>query len=155
FCVKNAGHAVNLGGLERLFKGKRREYGRHALGKHGLARARGADHEDVVASGTGDFHGTLSGLLAANVFEVDGIVLAVFKHRVAVHFDGSDAVAGVHEVNDVDQRADGVDVEAGDHGGFAGVDLGDNQAGQLLAAGFDSDRKSAANTANAAVEREF
>ena len=69
--VEDSGDAVNLGGLESLFEGERRKNGGHALGQHGLAGAGGADHEDVVASGAGDFDGAFGGLLAADVFEVD------------------------------------------------------------------------------------
>jgi len=75
--IENSGHAVNFGGLERLFEGKRRQDRGHALGKHGLAGAGRADHEDVVAPGAGDLDGALGSLLSANVFEVDEKLLGL------------------------------------------------------------------------------
>ena len=71
--IEHAGDAVNLGGLQRFFKGEGRQDGRHAFGEHGLAGAWRADHQDVVAAGAGDFERALGGLLAANVFEVDDV----------------------------------------------------------------------------------
>ena len=132
-----------------------RQDGGHALGEHGLAGAGRADHEDVVASGAGDLDGALGGLLAANVFEIDEELLGFAQQRVAVGFDGDDAVAGVHEVNHVEQRAHGIDIQAGDHGGFLGVGFGNDHAGDFLSASFDGDGESATNAAHAAVERKF
>jgi hypothetical protein len=66
---------MDLGSFERLFESERRQDGRHALGQHGLTRAGRADHEDVVATGTGNFESTLGGLLAANVLEIHKEVL--------------------------------------------------------------------------------
>ena len=68
--VEHSGYAVNLGRLQRFFESERRQDGRHALRQHGLARSGRADHQNVVASGAGDFEGALGGLLAAHVFEV-------------------------------------------------------------------------------------
>ena len=62
---------MNLGRLQRLFEGERREDGRHALGEHRFAGAGRPDHQNVVASGASDLDGALGGLLSANVFEVD------------------------------------------------------------------------------------
>ena len=36
-CVQHSGNGVNLGGLERFFKGERRQDGRQTLGQHRLA----------------------------------------------------------------------------------------------------------------------
>ena len=69
--IEHAGDAVDLGGLQRFFKTKRRQDGGHALGQHGLAGARRADHQDVMAAGAGHFEGALGGVLAADIFEVD------------------------------------------------------------------------------------
>ena len=153
--VEDSGDAVNLGGLERFFEGERRQDRGHALGEHGLAGAGRADHEDVVASGAGDFDGALGGLLSADVFEVDEELLRFAQQGIAVGFDGNDAVAGVDEVDHVEQRAHGVDVDAGDHGGFFGVGFGNDHAGDLSSAGFDGDGQGSANAANTAVEGEF
>src|SRR5450631_1241554 len=74
--VEDSGYTVNFGRFERFFKCKRRQNCRHELGQHGLARAGGADHENVVTYGAGDLDGAFGGLLAAHVFEVNKKLLA-------------------------------------------------------------------------------
>jgi hypothetical protein len=91
--IEYSGDAVNLGRFQGFFKCKGRQNGRHSLGEHGLAGAGRADHENVVASGTGDLEGALGGLLAADVFEVDEELLGFAQEGVAVGFDGKNAVA--------------------------------------------------------------
>jgi hypothetical protein len=93
---------VNLGGLKCLFETKRRQDGRNALRQHGLARAGRADRQDVMATGAGNFEGALGGVLSANVFEIDGIVLRLAEKRVTVNLERQDAVAGVHEADDIE-----------------------------------------------------
>jgi hypothetical protein len=46
-----------------------------------------------MASGAGDLDGAFGGLLAADVFEIDDELLGFAKERVAVGFDGNDAIA--------------------------------------------------------------
>ena len=55
-----------------------------------------------MATGAGNFERALGGVLAANVFEIDGIVLRLAEKRVTVNFQRQDAVAGVHEADDVE-----------------------------------------------------
>ena len=66
--------AVNLGGLQGLFLVQGRQDGRQALGQHGLARARRADHQDVVAAGRGQQQGPLHRLLALDLAEIQVVV---------------------------------------------------------------------------------
>ena len=82
--IEHAGNTVNLGGLQRLFKGKGRQDRRHALGEHGLAGTGRADHQDVVAAGAGDFQSALGGLLSTNVFEVDGVSAATSLSKASL-----------------------------------------------------------------------
>src|ERR1035441_5722884 len=153
--VEHSGHAVDLRRLQRLFEGERWQDRRHALGQHGLAGTRRADHQDVVASGAGDLDGALGGLLSADVFEVDVELLRFSKERVAVRFDRENAIARVHEVDHVEERTHWVDVDAGDHGGFFGVGFGDDHAGNFASAGLDGDGQGTTDTAHTAVEGEF
>ena len=73
--IEDAGDGVDLRCLEGFFKGKGSEGGRQALGQHRFAGTGRADHENVVAACSGDFEGALCGLLAADVFKVDGELL--------------------------------------------------------------------------------
>ena len=68
--VEDAGDGVDLGGFEGFLEAQRREDRGEALGEHGFAGAGRADHEDVVATGGGDFEGALGDVLAADVAEV-------------------------------------------------------------------------------------
>src|ERR1700722_2808293 len=153
--IEYTGYAVNLCRLQGFFEGKWRQDRRHALGQHGLAGAGRTDHEDVVASGAGDFDGALGGLLSANVFEVDEELLRFTEQRFVVGFHRLDAVARVDEMDHVEQRADGVDFDASDHGSLFGVGFGDDHAGNFASAGFEGDGEGSADAANSAVEREF
>jgi hypothetical protein len=153
--IKNSGDTVNLRRLQGFFKRERRQNRGHALGEHGFAGTGRPNHQYVVASGTGNFDGTLGGLLAANVFEVNEEFLIFAQEGVAVSLERSDAVAGVHKVDDVKQRFHRVNVDAADHGGFAGIRLRNDESGDFAAAGFEGDWQSAANPAEAAIQREF
>ncbi len=153
--IEHSSYAVNLRRFEGFFKRERRQDGGHALGEHGLAGAGRPDHQDVVASGAGDLDSALGGLLAADVFKIDEELLGFAQKRVAVGLDGNDAVARVHEMNYVEQRAHGVDIQAGDHGGFFGVGFGNDHAGNFSSAGLNGNGESAADAAHAAVEGEF
>ena len=55
-----------------------------------------------MATGAGNFEGALGGVLSANVFEIDGIVLRLAEKRVTVDLKRQDAVAGVHEADDIE-----------------------------------------------------
>ena len=66
--------AVNLGGFQGLFLVQGRQDGRQALGQHGLARARRADHQDVVAAGRGQQQGPFHRLLALDLAEIEVVV---------------------------------------------------------------------------------
>ena len=68
-----------------------------ALGQHGLAGARGADHEDVVAAGGRDLQRALGMLLALDVPEVVGIVASVLKISIEIHGNRIDLPASVQE----------------------------------------------------------
>src|SRR5262249_52497345 len=152
--IKDTCDAVNLGGFKRFLKGEGRKDGGDSLGEHGFAGPRGADHEDIVASGAGNFEGTLGGLLSANIFEVDEGVLGVVEEVGLVDFEGSDDVVGVYEADLVDQGTGGVSSDAAVHRRFAGVKFGNLEAGDPALAGFDGDGKRTANAGNPAIQRE-
>jgi hypothetical protein len=60
-----------------------------------------------VAAGTGSFAGTLGRLLSANVFEIDQEFLRFAQEGVAIRFQGSDCIAGVHEVDHIQEGGTG------------------------------------------------
>ena len=65
-----AGGGVDAGHRERLGGRQRREQADQAFGQHRLARTGRTDHEQVVTSRRGDFHGASSERLTAHVGQV-------------------------------------------------------------------------------------
>ncbi len=129
--VEHAGDGVDLGGLQRLFEAQRREDRRQPLGEHGFAGAGRADHEDVVATGGGDFERALGGMLAADVLEVVREVLQFIEH-----VGGFDAewlgveppmAAELSSSRTSSSESDGIDIHAFDDGGFAGIGCGNDE----------------------------
>ena len=72
-----------------------------------------------------------------------------------VSLDGEDAVAGIDELNDVEKRADRINIDATDHGSLFGVGFRDDHAGDFPAAGFNGNGQGSADAANASIEREL
>ena len=110
--VEDSGDAVDFRCFQRFFESERGQDGGHALCEHGLAGAGRADHEDIVASSAGDFDGTLGGLLATDILEIDEELLGFTQKGVAIGLDRDDAVARIHEMNHVEQRFHRIDIQA-------------------------------------------
>jgi hypothetical protein len=87
------------------------------------------------------FEGALGGLLAANVFEIHMELLRLAQQLPGIDLHARDAVAGIDVMNHVEQRFDGVDLNALHHGGFASVDFGHDQP---LHSWFDGPRSQSA-----------
>jgi len=68
--VKEPGHTVDGGRLQGLLECKGREDGGNASCEHGLSRARGADHEDVVTPGGRHLEGAFGVLLSDHILKV-------------------------------------------------------------------------------------
>ncbi len=109
--VEDSGDAVDFRRFQRFLESERRQDGGHALREHGLAGAGRADHEDVMASSTGDFDGTLGSLLTADVLEIDKKLLGFAQEGIAIGLDRDDAVARIHKMNHVEQRLHRVDIQ--------------------------------------------
>src|SRR5581483_7457707 len=152
---ENARYAVNLGGLQRLFKGEGRQDGGHALGQHGFAGAGRPNHENVVSASASNLERSLGGLLPPNVFEVDQESLGVAQQRVAIHLKRSDSVSGIHEMDDVEQGANGKNLHPANHGGLARIEFRHNQTRDFLSPCLDGDRQCAAHATDPTVEGQF
>src|SRR5204863_9314614 len=98
-CVKHAGNAVNLGGLEGFFERERRKDAGDTFGQHGLARTGRADHEDVVAAGARYFQRALGSLLATNFFEIGTVLLITGENFRRVYLYGRNAVAAIEKAH--------------------------------------------------------
>ncbi len=153
--AEEAGGAVDFGGFDGFFFAHAGHEGDDAFGDHGFAGAGWADHEEVVAAGDGDFHGTLGVVLAFDIGEVEVVVAgggeelgcaAGFGWDVEFAFEEED---GFLEVGGAD------DVDAADDAGFGGAAFGDDEAGAATGAGFEGDGEDAADGAEFAIEGEF
>jgi hypothetical protein len=157
--IEDAGNRVNLGGFQSLFKAQGRQDGGEALGEHGLAGAGRPNHEDIVATGSGDFQSTLRYMLAANVAEVGLVFNGFVEEGSAVDDEGlgeDGAVGGgVEELAYFEERGDRIDVDAGDDGGLARVGSGNDEVVDTGGTGRDGDREHALNSTEGAVKAEF
>jgi hypothetical protein len=109
-----------------------------------------------VATGGGDFEGTLGGLLAADIGEVEGEVLEFIEDLGGFNFESGGvnaAVAGlVEKVADLEKRFNWIDVDALDDGGFAGVGFGDDEVFNAAFAGSNGDGEHAGDGTECTVE---
>ena len=153
--VQNSSDAVDFRGFKCFFRGERWQDGRHALGQHRLTRSGRPDHQDVVSPGTGDFDRTLRRLLSTNVFEVDQELLRLAQKRVSICFDWSDSIAGVHEVDHIEERSHRVNVHASHHRGFLRISLGHDQPRNLSPSCLKRYGQSPSHSANASVQRKL
>ena len=94
-------------------------------------------------------------MLSADVFEVDKKLLRLAQKGVAIGLHGRDAVARVKEMNNVEQGADRVHLDAADHGSFFRIGLGNHHARDFPSARLEGDGQCASDTAHAAVQRKL
>ena len=153
--IEDSGHAVNLGGFQGLVKCQRRKDGGHAFGKHGLARARRTNHQQVVPTGGGDLDGPFGRLLPPHIAEVHPKLLRSLQQCVGVNLDRLEAVAGIQELDHFDQRVHRVNINAIHQGGLARIDLGnDKPADFVCPRGYGNGQRSP-DASHSAVERQL
>jgi len=109
-----------------------------------------------VAAGCGHFKGTLGNVLTTDVAKV-GLVLDGFVEEAGGVDDerlGEDAAVGggVEEFADLEELGNGVDVDAGDNGGFARIGGGDDEVMDTGGAGCDGYGEHALNGAEGTVQ---
>lgn len=126
-----------------------------AGGEHRFPRAGGADHQEVVCAGGAEGDGAFDGFLAADVGEIEvggelgGLV------GVAVEFVGFEGELVVEEGDGLGEGGNGVDLDALDDGGLAGVVGGEDDAFEVLLFGEQGEGEGAFDFSDAAVEGEF
>ena len=151
--AQKAGDAVYLGHFQGLGFAHGRQDSRDALGQHGLAASRRADHEDVMAAGCGDFQDPLGFGLALDFGEVDVIVQLVRRQgfrpgRVQRLFTGQ---AG----GDVAERIDTVDREVRTEQGFGGIVAADEDRLHPLGGPFQDHGQDTVHRPDAPVQGQF
>ena len=151
-----AGGGVDGEDLQRLFQGGVGHDRGHAFGDHGFARARGADHDEVVSAGDGDLDGAAQRVLALDLGKVAGALVlgALEGDGLFVRVGGDVAFAG-EEAHGFVERAHGVHGDAFDEGSLGRGVGGDDQAAAAERAGELGHGEGAAHGAGAAGEAEF
>ena len=80
-----------------------------------------AEENNIVAAGAGDFERALGALLAANIAEVHRILRGLRQQTLRVQAQRRGRLRGVHQIDGLRKRFDGVDVHAVDHGPLPGA----------------------------------
>ena len=106
-------------------KRQRRQNRGHALAPAWSCPTRGADHQDVVPAGAGNFQCALGRLLPAHILEIHGKVARFIQQPLAYPLcSRRNPVAGIDEMNHIEQRLDRIHVHACDHRRFARIHFG-------------------------------
>jgi hypothetical protein len=150
--AERAGNGVDGRDLERLVEAERRQDAGQAPRQHGLAGARRADEQQVMAAGRGDLERAPGRGLAADVGEVEPVVSGRRGGRGGARPRLGGLLQAGHRVG---ERADGHDVQRIDDRRLAGVRLGQQHGGHALAAQPDGHREHAARRQDLAVERQL
>ncbi len=149
-------HAVNLGGLERLAQGERRQNRWQSFRHHRLATAWRANEQDIVSSSACHLKGAFHHFLSAHLTEVEReLALRPCKLCPSVHHSGLERNLVVEELYHLRDIVDAVDVEVVDHGGFGGVVAGQDKTVELHLSRENRHGQSALYGLYRPVEREF
>ena len=116
--VRQSRHGPDAGDLQRLLPAHVRQDGGQPLCQHGLARAGGADHQQVVAAGGGDLQGPLHVLLAHHVPQVRHGAVVLPRRPRRSGGEGSLPPQVAHQGRHIRHPVDG---EALRQGGLGGV----------------------------------
>jgi hypothetical protein len=153
--LEHSGNAMNARGLDGFLERHRRQNCRNALGQHGFSRAGRAEENNIVAACAGDFERALGTLLAANIAEVHRILRGLREQALRIQAQRRRGLRGVHQIDSLRQRFDGVDVDAVDHGGFRGIRRRNHQRADAPLAHAERGGKGPADGPHAAVERKL
>ena len=116
------GYRVDLGGLECLVQGERRQDGRDAPREHRLARSRRPDQDGVVPASCGYLEGTFHGLLPTHVGKV-GVpgLQGLCKQRTGIYVGWVDMRSAGEHIGCLLEGLDGQHLQPIYDGGFFGT----------------------------------
>ena len=115
----------------------------------------GADHQQVVATGSGYFQGALGVFLAADFGKIVGVAGLAFKDGGQVQVERWQPGAAREDFHRFDETGHAVDEGAIGHGRLAGIGLGQDDAVDIVLAHVHSYGEGAAHRSQRAVERKF
>ena len=151
---QNAGDAVDLGGLDGLGEGQRRQGSRETLGQHRLPGTGRADHQDVVRTGGRHFQRPFGHGLAPDVAKIERGA-CFHGQAVSIRPGGNEVIRTGQHGNGFRQAFHAVHVHSLDDGRLARIFHRDDQVGDAVLAGAHRYGQCAANGAEGAIERQF
>jgi hypothetical protein len=93
FFLQQAADTEDLGSFDGLLEGHARQNGGDAPSQHGLARTGRADHDEIMASAGGHFHGAFGVFLSLDLAEVLTILATAAEKLFQVDAAGGDLFA--------------------------------------------------------------
>ena len=88
---KSTCDGVDLGGFQSFLQTQRREDGGQALGQHGFSCSRRSNHNYIVASCSGNLHGTFDVFLSLHIRKVKfGRIYALVKNLSCIGYERFD-----------------------------------------------------------------
>ena len=153
--VEQAGHAVDLGDLDRLSERRLGKDRRDPHRQHGLSRARRPDQKQIVASCGRDLERTLGELLPADFRQIEGRPGRLQKGATRVDPTRLEGDRAADEFYGLAERSDSVNLHAGNQRRLARVRHGKHEPAQAAGGGGIGDRQRSANGLDPSVEREL
>src|SRR5690349_8522755 len=84
--TESSRHGMNLGRFQRFMKGERWKNGGEPLCQHSLSCSGRTNHNYIVSTGCGNFHGTFDVFLTLNIFKVRVIKIELgCKNLLCIH----------------------------------------------------------------------
>jgi hypothetical protein len=122
---------------------------------HAFASAGRTDHQNIMGAGRGESDGAFDGFLASDVGEVEvGGELAGLI-GLAVELVGFEGEKFIEKGDGLSEIGNGVDIDAIDDGGFAGVFFGEDDAFEIFLFGEEGEGERAFDFSEAAIEGEL
>jgi hypothetical protein len=119
-----SGGGVHPGHRERLLGGQDGQQAGQALGQHGLARTRGAHHQQVVPAGGGHLEGVAPEGLSLDIGQIGDVG---WRRGRRGGRDGRPHAPGAQDLRQLGQRRDAVRGRTPDQEGLAGIAQGHDQ----------------------------
>jgi hypothetical protein len=147
---------VDLGGLDRLLEGHRRQNRGQPLGEHRLARAGRPDHQDVVTAGCRDLERALGLLLSFDLAEIDVVNVGVAERRGEINRNRLERTQALEEFESLAQALDSEHRRAlSYHGSLRGIFAREHHALEFGRSREQRGRQRTLDPLDTAVEREF
>src|SRR5579875_3264258 len=152
---EKAGYGVEFGNFEGLIYGERGQDGGKATRHHGFAAAGGADEQNVVTAGGGDFQSAFYVPVAFYIGEIVDKLWGIRMEKCGIVGHRGDPFGHGEGEGHFMKVGDGIDGDIGHNGGLTGVLFGHIETLTAVCSRPDGCGKHAAYGAYVAVERKL